>query len=253
MKVSKISAALVALLLAVFGVMTTISLAQAEDPPPAACVPAAASTEQVLVTPASDTTVVDTAAWTETVTDVAAHLQRYSWNGVWESNTEAPPFPDGRWQSNVAGDPHGVGVAGAYFRSNDNSGNGDWFYLDLVPAVTHTVEHAAVTHVVHVDAVYQTVDHPAVVCPEPTPTPTVNQSEVLAAEPNVSSAALASTPTPTPQVAAVPAGALSTGDGSTAALASTGANPLPWSLAALLLIASGSLLLPKVRRVVFRH
>ena len=73
------------------------------------------------------------------------YLQRYSYNAPWESNTTSPPFPSDDWQANVKGDPHGVGTPGAYFRSNGNSGNGDWFYLELVPAVTETIEHPAVT------------------------------------------------------------------------------------------------------------
>lgn len=98
-------------------------------------------------------------AWTEQIEVSAEHWQRYSWTGgPWESNTVAPAFPGDGWQANVQGDPHEVGVAGAYYRSHGGSGKGDWFYLELVPAVTKTVEH------------------PAVECPveepEPTPTPT---------------------------------------------------------------------------------
>jgi hypothetical protein len=72
----------------------------------------------------------------ETIVVTPAHWQRYSYKGQWDSNTEAPPFPDNRWQDNVAGDPHQIGVAGAYFKSQGNSGNGDWFYLEWVAAVT---------------------------------------------------------------------------------------------------------------------
>jgi hypothetical protein len=112
----------------------------------------------------SDETCVPQEAWTETVEhpeipavteEQRTGWQRYSWNGPWESNTEAPPFPDERWQPNVHGDPHGVGVEGPYFRSNGNSGHGDWFYLEgiyetvvvtpAVPAWTEIIEHAAVT------------------------------------------------------------------------------------------------------------
>src|SRR5690606_38091151 len=53
--------------------------------------------------------------------------------------------PSPNWQPNVAGDPHGIGVPGAYFRSHGNSGNGDWFYLELIPGETTTIEHPAVT------------------------------------------------------------------------------------------------------------
>ena len=49
--------------------------------------------------------------------------------------------------------PTDVGVEGAYFRSNGGAGKGDWFYLDWVEAVTHTVEHPAETHLVHHPAV----------------------------------------------------------------------------------------------------
>jgi len=251
MKISKIPAALTALLIATVGVMTTISLAQAEDPPPTACVPADARTEQVLVTPASDTTVVDKEAWTETIPATQGSWTDLVWyvhTGEW--NLQGPPaVDDGHWQVTAA-EPNGVHEFALHtpnvpYSVDNANGRSDWFLwtATFVPGIPeHTVDHPAETHVVHVDAVYQTVDHPAVVCP----TSPATKSEVLAAEPNV-------TPTPTRQVAAAPAGAVSTGDGSTAAMASTGANPLPWSLAALLLIASGSLLLPKVRRVVFRH
>lgn len=85
-------------------------------------------------TPATD-------GWTETIEDEPAGWQRYSYNGPWESNTDAPPFPSDNWTANTENDSHNVGVEGAYFRSNGNSGKGDWFYLELVPAVTHTVEH----------------------------------------------------------------------------------------------------------------
>jgi len=72
----------------------------------------------------------------DTVCDLVAegHFQRYSWNGDWDSD-DPPPFPDAHWQPNVQGDPHGVGVAGAYFRSHGNSGGGDWFYLEWVEPV----------------------------------------------------------------------------------------------------------------------
>lgn len=64
------------------------------------------------------------------------HWQRYSWTGgpLDGAPTVVPPHED--WQPNVAGDPHGVGVAGPYDRSNEHSGRADWFYLE---AVTKTV------------------------------------------------------------------------------------------------------------------
>lgn len=59
--------------------------------------------------------------------------QRYSWTGGPHESDDPPAFPSEDWQANVAGDPHGIGVEGAYFVSHGNSGNGDWFYLELVP------------------------------------------------------------------------------------------------------------------------
>jgi len=100
-------------------------------------------------TAAYDETVEDTAAWTETVEEEAAHWQRYSWTGGPVEEGHTPSFPSSDWQPNVQGDPHDVGHAGAYFRSNGGSGNGDWFYLEWVGAVTRTVTHPATTHVVH--------------------------------------------------------------------------------------------------------
>lgn len=86
-------------------------------------------------------------AWTETVFD---HWQRYSWTGGPHESDDPPPFPSDDWQPNVQGDPHGVGVEGAYFRSHGNSGNGDWFYLEAVNTV---------------------IEHPAVECPPEQPDP----------------------------------------------------------------------------------
>jgi hypothetical protein len=88
-------------------------------------------------------TVVDQPAWDEAV---FAHWQRYSWTGGPHASDDPPAFPSSDWQPNVAGDPHGVGVEGAYYRSAGNSGNGDWFYLE---AVKDTVHHEAVTHQVY--------------------------------------------------------------------------------------------------------
>lgn len=76
-------------------------------------------------------------------TVVFDHWQRYSLNGKYKNDFDQnnqPPSPSENpdmWTDNVKGDPHGQGAAGAYYRSNDNSGNGDWFYLE---AVTKTVK-----------------------------------------------------------------------------------------------------------------
>ena len=179
------------------------------------CVPAEAWTETIVITPEvpavpaipavpevpeishMETQVVKE-AWTETVVDQEAwdaevfdHWQRYSWTGGPHLSDDPPAFPSADWQPNVQGDPHGVGVEGAYFRSHGNEGNGDWFYLEAVThiehheAITHTVEHPAVTVEVKVidqeyvpgtpgvpgtpaiPAVTEEVTHPAVVCPVP--------------------------------------------------------------------------------------
>jgi len=122
-----------------------------------ACTPSPASTETI--------TVVDTPAHTTVEFD---HWQRYSWTGGPHAEDTPPPFPGEDWQANVAGDPHGIGAPGAYYRSNGNSGKGDWFYLEMVMI---TVEHPAITH-------DEVIEHPAVECPplptdEPTDTPVV--------------------------------------------------------------------------------
>lgn len=117
------------------------------------CVPSEAYSEVVtLGSPAVD-------AVYETVVVTEAGRQRYSLNGSWDQDV-APAFPGDNWQANVAGDPHEVGVAGAYFRNNGNSGNVDWFYLEAVAEVT---EQVLVTPAIPaVDPVI--VEHPAVVC-----------------------------------------------------------------------------------------
>lgn len=74
--------------------------------------------------------------------EVFDYWQRYSWTGGPHTEDSPPAFPSPDWQPNVQGDPHGVGVEGAYFRSSGNSGRGDWFYLE---AVTKTVTHPPVT------------------------------------------------------------------------------------------------------------
>ena len=58
--------------------------------------------------------------------------QRYSWTGGPHASDDPPAFPSDDWQANVAGDPHGIGVEGAYFVSHGGSGQGDWFYLELI-------------------------------------------------------------------------------------------------------------------------
>ena len=105
--------------------------------------------KSVLDAAAYDETVVDTKAWTETVVDENAHWQRYSWAHGQKATDTPPPFPSSAWQPNTKSDPHRVGVEGAYFRSHGGAGKGDWFYLDWVEAVTHTVKHPAQTHLVH--------------------------------------------------------------------------------------------------------
>lgn len=115
-------------------------------------------------------TVIDVPAHDEVVKE--AHWQRYSWTGGPHESDDPPAFPSADWQPNVEGDPHGIGVAGPYFRSHGNSGNGDWFYLEQVPAETK-----------HVDDTYKQVE---VACEEettPTPTedtPTTNEVRATA-------------------------------------------------------------------------
>lgn len=83
-----------------------------------------------------------------------AGWQRYSWTGGPVEGDVAPAFPGEGWQPNVAGDPHKVGKAGAYFRSHGGSGKGDWFYLEAtVVVVTPEIP-----------------GKDAVVCPDPEPT-----------------------------------------------------------------------------------
>lgn len=130
--------------LVIFGVTMFTQSANAEDT--IECVPSDAYVETVIDTPASDEEVFD-------------FFQRYTYNGPWDSNETSPEFPGENWQANVKGDPHGVGAAGAYFRSHGNSGKGEWFYLE------------AVNKIVHHDVVSHDVIHEAVVC-DPTDDPT---------------------------------------------------------------------------------
>jgi hypothetical protein len=113
-------------------------------------------------------TCITTPGWTEEIMhdaifheeEIFDHWQRYSWTGgPWESD-EAPPFPSDNWQPNVQGDPHGIGVEGAYFVSHGGSGNGDWFYLE---AVTKTVT------VVDEEAWTEYIEHPPVTTCPPVP------------------------------------------------------------------------------------
>lgn len=76
---------------------------------------------------------------TITVVVTEAHWQRYSWTGGPHLSDDPPAFPSADWQPNTQSDPHNVGVPGAYFRSNGNSGNGDWFYLEWVDEVTDEI------------------------------------------------------------------------------------------------------------------
>ncbi len=164
-------------------------------------IPEVSHMETVVIQEAWTETVVDREAWDEEVFD---HWQHYSWTGGPHLSDEAPGFPGDNWQANVQGDPHGVGVAGAYYVSHGGSGNGDWFYLDAVTrtvhhdAETHTVEHPAVTAEVKVidqpyvpgvpevpgvpavPAVTEEVVHPAVVCPAPAQVP--SQAKAAAQE-----------------------------------------------------------------------
>ena len=116
-------------------------------------VPGPAGEKWVEDAAAYDEAVVDKSAWTETVVDEEAQWLRYSWTGGPHDGDDSPAFPSDAWQPNVKGDPHGTGVEGPYFRSRGGARKGDWFYLELVEAVTHTVEHPAETHVVHHPAV----------------------------------------------------------------------------------------------------
>ena len=114
-------------------------------------IPEISHMETVVIQEAWTETVVDQEAWDEEVFD---HWQHYSWTGGPHLSDDPPAFPGAGWQPNTKGDPHGVGVEGAYFRSHGNAGNGDWFYLE---AVTRTVHHDAVTHEVYHPAITEEV------------------------------------------------------------------------------------------------
>lgn len=153
-----------AALIVMVGVVATTGTAGTSSEEP--CEPQDARTETtgwVLESPGAgwyqvdEKTVVDEKAWTETVSE--SHWQRYSWTGGPHLEDSPPSFPSDDWQSNVQGDPHGIGAAGAYYVSHGNSGRGDWFYLEWVEG--ETIDHEAVTH----EEFRFAFDHPAVDCP----------------------------------------------------------------------------------------
>jgi hypothetical protein len=133
----------------IFGyIVVNAMTADASEPTTPACVP----TPAIPAVPPTP----EIPAVTEEVFD---YWQRYSWTGGPHAADTAPAFPSPDWQPNVQGDPHGIGVEGAYFMSHGNSGNGDWFYLE---AVEKTV---VVTPAV--PATPGSPEVPAVICPEP--------------------------------------------------------------------------------------
>src|SRR5690606_13907994 len=79
---------------------------------------AAAATVSLGVAPAAATPpdCVPSNAWTEEIIVSEAHWQRYSWTGGPYAADTPPAFPGSDWQANVAGDPHNIGVEGAYYR-----------------------------------------------------------------------------------------------------------------------------------------
>jgi hypothetical protein len=119
--------------------MATPTTASAADE----CVPSQASTDTtgwVAVSPGDGWRLVDTRT-------VQTGWQRYSWVGGPRAGDDPPAFPGGNWQANVAGDPQGIGVEGAYYVSHGGSGNGDWFYLESVDVTQYkfAFDHPAVT------------------------------------------------------------------------------------------------------------
>lgn len=157
-------APVIAVLIAVFALVLVFD----NDANATECVPRAAWTETIqhpAKTHTKTVTVTDREAYDE---EVFVGWIRYSWTGGPHTEDAAPAEvpPSENWQENVHGDPHGVGKAGPYFRSNGNSGNGDWFYL---LAVTKTVHHPAVTHektvtVTDKEGWTETIEHEAVTC-----------------------------------------------------------------------------------------
>ena len=163
---------LIVTLIVVMFMPALLETAGANEP----CVPKDAWTETIehpAETHVEQKWVVDVPAST---TEVFVGWQRYSYNGSWDSN-EAPPFPDAKWQPNVQGDPHGVGVAGPYFRSNGNSGNVDWFYLEAVYETVVVEEQGHFEDVVVVDkaAWTETIKQPAKTCPPDEEEPPVDE------------------------------------------------------------------------------
>ena len=125
--------------------------------------------------PICTTQVVDKEAWTEVVEE--AHWQRYSWTGGPHDENTAPAFPSADWQPNVKGDPHGVGVEGAYWRSHGNKGKGDWFYLEMVPAVT--IDHPTTYKTIEVPCEEEPpTEEPPTVTPPKVDPPKVDEPEV---------------------------------------------------------------------------
>lgn len=130
--------------------------ANADEPQPCVPTPAIPAVPEIPGTPE-----IPAVTHEEQVFD---HWQRYSWTGGPHTPDSAPAFPGPDWQSNVQGDPHGVGVEGAYYRSNGNSGNGDWFYLEAVEKTIVVIDTPAVPAVPGTPG---TPEVPAVTCPEP--------------------------------------------------------------------------------------
>ena len=121
------------------------------------CVAAAAYTETI--TPASNETVVDHAAYDEVIPGTPGQWWNWSPNRSQDPFVGPPAFATdsrGTWQGpHTEGGPDGIGTYQV------GQGNGSWFHREAGTPDT-TVHHDAVTHTVHHDAV--TVDHPAVVC-----------------------------------------------------------------------------------------
>lgn len=142
-------------LLAVGLALSGAGAATATTSTPEPCVPSDAWTETVTGTPGAD-------AVYETVVVTEAGWQRYSWTGG--QSVEAPAFPGAEWQANVAGDPHKIGVEGAYRQGEGNEGRGSWFYLEATPEIT---EEVLVTEAV-IEVPDSYIEHEAVEC-DPVP------------------------------------------------------------------------------------
>jgi len=151
--VKKFIAVCTTALLAVGLALSGAGAATATTSTPEPCVPSDAWTETVTGTPGAD-------AVYETVVVTEAGWQRYSWTGG--QSVEAPAFPGAEWQANVAGDPHKIGVEGAYRQGEGNEGRGSWFYLEATPEIT---EEVLVTEAV-IEVPDSYIEHEAVVCDE---------------------------------------------------------------------------------------